>query len=272
MARVWLIASGKGGVGKSTIASSLGMSLAQRGKRVCLIDADIGLRDQDAMLGLENRIVFDLIHVARKECLLAQALLSPEEAPGLSLLPASALARVKELEASAFRSILVELKAVFDDILIDSPPGIERGLRTLLSTELTHVLLVCTPDDICIRNVKRLIMLLQDKRMPEPQLIVNRLQTKLIAAGEMHSAQAVSDMLALPLIGEIPDDGELYRAALRRSLPMTVHCEAQRALRRIAERMDGLDVPLPGYGAVVSPWYKQLFRTSIKEVKRIDYR
>lgn len=270
MANVWLIASGKGGVGKSTIASCLGIGLARSGKRVCIVDADIGLRDQDALLGLENRIFFDLVDVAKKDCLLAQALISPEETPGLSLLPASQFARVKDLDAAAFRSILVELKGIFDHILIDCPAGIERGLRHLLNEELTHALLVCTPDDVCIRNAERVIALLQAKQMPYPQVIVNRLHADLIRAGEMYSARTVAERLNIPLFGELPDDRELSRAMLRHMSPMDVRCEAQQALQRIVSRMDGIETPLAGYGCKALPWYRKLLRPKLKEVTPID--
>lgn len=272
MANVWLIASGKGGVGKSTITAGLGTGLARAGKRVCIVDTDIGLRDQDFMLGLENRVVFDLIDVAKKECLLAEALISPEATPGLSLLPASQFARSKDLDAQTFRSILVELKAVFDHILIDCPAGIERGLRSLLNEELTHTLLICTPDDVCIRNAERVAGLLAEKQAPAPQVIVNRLQEDLIRAGEMYSAQTVAQTLDLPLLGEVPDDRSVYRAALQHLPLMDVQCAACQALQRIVRRMNDEDAPLPGYGTAATPWFRQLFRPKLKEVTRIDHR
>ena len=161
MSTAWIIASGKGGVGKSTIAASVGITMAREGRKVCIIDGDVGLRDQDALLGLENRIVFDLLDVAEGRCRLEQALISPEEESRLSLLPANQFARAKELKPSAFRRILVRLKQKYDVVLIDCPAGIERNLRGLLNDEINECILVCTPDDICIRNAERAASVLE---------------------------------------------------------------------------------------------------------------
>lgn len=268
MGKVWMIASGKGGVGKSTITANLARALARQGRKVCVVDTDIGLRDQDALLGVESRIVFDLLDVANKECLLSQALISPDNEPNLSLLPASQFARAKELSPKAFRAVLAELKSSFDQVLVDCPAGIERGLRGLMNKEIDETIVVCTPDDICIRNVERVIPLMEKKGLPRPQVIVNRLLPDLIRSGEMPSAQTVAQSLDIPLLGEITDDPCVYRAMLQRLPLMDVDCEARNALRRIALRMSGQGAPLPGYGAPL-PWYRKLFHRP-KEVKRLD--
>lgn len=271
MAKTWLIASGKGGVGKSTVTACLGMALARMGRRVCIVDADIGLRDQDALLGLENRIVYDLVDVAHKDCLLSEALISPDDESGLSLLPASQFARVKELEPKAFRRILSELRIIFDFILIDCPAGVERGLRGLMSEEINETVLVCTPDDICIRNAERTMAVMEKKGLPRPQLIMNRLQPDLIRSGEMYSAQVAAATLDVSMLGEVPEDSCVYRAALKHLSPMNVECEAQHAFTRIARRMAGYDIPLPAYGNDKLPWYKRIFRPKLKEVTPIDH-
>ena len=274
MSTSWIIASGKGGVGKSTISAGLGVAMAREGRSVCIIDADIGLRDQDVLLGLENRIVFDLLDVAGGVCTLEQALISPEGTSRLSLLPASQFARAKELEPKAFRKLLARLKENFDVILIDCPAGIERGVRGLMNAEVDESLIVCTPDDVCIRNAERMAGLMEKKGLPRPQLIVNRLQPELIRAGEMYTAATVAATLDLPLLGEIPEDPAVYRATLKHITPMDVDCEARRALTRIAWRMLGSDVdaPLPRFGTQPLPWYRRLFNRphTLKEVKRID--
>ena len=155
MSTAWIIASGKGGVGKSTITACVGLSMAREGRKVCIIDGDVGLRDQDVLLGLENRIVFDLLDVAEGRCRLEQALISKEEEPNLSLLPASQFARAKELKPGAFRRIIVRLKQLYDAVLIDCPAGVERGLRGLMNDAIDESVLICTPDDVCIRNAER---------------------------------------------------------------------------------------------------------------------
>ncbi len=272
MSTAWIIASGKGGVGKSTITASVGLMMAREGRKVCIIDGDVGLRDLDALLGLENRIVFDLLDVAEGRCRLEQALISPEEESKLSLLPASQFARAKELKPSAFRRILVRLKQQFDVVLIDCPAGIERSLRGLMNDQVNECILVCTPDDVCIRNAERAFSVLEKKGMPRPKLIVNRLDEALIRGGEMYAAATVAATLDLELLGEIPDDSYVYRATLTHQSLMDIDCEARHALQRIAYRMLGLStgVPLPGYGTAKLPWYKRIFQPTLKEVKRID--
>lgn len=271
MSRSWIIASGKGGVGKSTIAASLGTAMARDGHRVCIIDADIGLRDQDVLLGLENRIVFDLLDAANGTCTLEQALISPPGMSRLSLLPASQFARAKALDPKDFRKLLGKLKAMFDVVLIDCPAGIERSLRGLINAQVDDCVVICTPDDVCIRNAERTASLLEAKGLPRPQVIVNRLDAELIRAGEMYTAATVAATLDLPLLGEVPEDPAVYRATLRRISPMDIDCEARRALTRIAWRMLEADVeaPLPRYGTEKLPWYKRLGRNppKIKEVR-----
>lgn len=270
MGKAWLIASGKGGVGKSTVASCVATSLARRGQRVCVVDADIGLRDQDALLGLENRIVYDLIDVCSKACRLQQALISPTDQPNLSLLPAAQFARAKELDSKAFKRVIAELKMTHAHVIVDAPAGIEKGLRGLLSAAYDETIIVCTPDDVCIRNAERAVFTLEGKNLPRPSLIVNRLIPELIEAGEMYAAEVVAQTLDLPLLGEIPEDPTVYRALITRMSPMDADCEAQRALTRIARRMAGDSIPLPGLGKAPKAWYQRLFRRRIKEVKRID--
>ena len=272
MSTAWIIASGKGGVGKSTITSCVGLYMAQEGRRVCIIDGDIGLRDQDAILGLENRIVFDMLDVAEGHCRLEQALISPEEEPQLSLLPASQFARAKELKPGAFRRILVRLKQLFDVVLIDCPAGIERSLRGLMNDAIDESILICTPDDVCIRNAERTAGVMEKKGLPRPRVIVNKLDEALIRGGEMYSAATVAATLDLELLGEIPDDSYVYRAMLLHRSVMDIDCDARDALKRIACRMMGVtsDNPLPGYGTTKLSWFRRLFQPTLKEVKRID--
>ena len=270
MAKIWMIASGKGGVGKSTVTASVALALARHGKKVCVVDTDIGLRDQDALLGVESRIVFDLLDVAERVCALSQALVSPEGEANLSLLPASQFARVKELDRRAFRRVLTELRETFDMVLIDCPAGIERGLRGLMNKEIDETVVICTPDDVCIRNVERVIPIMENKELPRPRVIVNRLLPNLVRAGEMYSAQTVAATLDLPLLGEIPDDPCVYRAMLQHLSVIDIDCEARAALLRIAQRMSGMEVPLPGYGSAPLPWYRRFLAVGPKEVKRLD--
>lgn len=267
MGKAWMIASGKGGAGKSTIAAALATALSQQKERVCIIDVDIGLRDQDLILGVENRIVYDLLDVLSGDCTLEEALVSPAPFHRLSLLPAAQFARSRDLDPKAFRQTLRTLKRKFDHVLIDCPAGIERGFRTVMANEYDSVILICTPDDVCIRNAERTVSLLDEQKMPRPQLIVNRLHANLIASGEMYAAQTVAQTLDLPLLGEVPDDMALYRALLTHKNPMQLDCEAQRALSRIAQRMRGVSVPFPAYGARKAGLFRKLLTRRVKEVR-----
>lgn len=267
MGTAWIIASGKGGVGKSTLSACLGTEIAANGQRVCIVDADIGLRDQDVLLGVQDCIVFDILDVANGICPVDQALVvpQPEQLPTLSLLPASQFARAKELEAKAFRKILRTLKGCFDHIIIDAPAGIERNLRGLLSSEIDECVLVCTPDDVCIRNAERAAGVLRKKGLTSQRVIVNRLHPDYIRRGEMYAAQTVAQTLDMPLLGEIPEDPEIYRALLHHQSVMDGESEGREAIARIARRMTtDEEVPLPNYG-LKRTFFQRLFGRRRKE-------
>ncbi len=264
------VASGKGGVGKSTFTANLGAVLAHRGSSVVIIDMDIGLRSQDALLSLESRIVYDLVDVASEECGLGQAVLAHPDIPGLNLLPAAQFARVKALDPVRLKNILDELKASYDYILLDCPAGIERGFRNALNAGVDQTILIVTPDDICIRDAERAAQVLEKKGLERPRVVVNRLNYKLIRRGEMYSARTVAEVLDLELLGEIPEDPVVSRSILNHALFVDFDCEARGAVLRIASRISGAEVPLPGYGVRgVSVWYR-LFPARMKEVSPID--
>ena len=136
--------------------------------------------------------------------------------------------------------------------------------------KLADLMLICTPDDVCIRNAERTSGVMEEKGLPRPQLIVNRLDTELVRAGEMYSAATVAGVLDLPLLGEVLDDSYIYRATLMHLSPLDIDCEARSALTRIARRMMGVSEPLPGYGTKKLSWFRRLFQPTLKEVKRID--
>ncbi len=259
MSSVCVFASGKGGVGKSTITAALATILARAGRSVVLIDADIGLRSLDALLGMENRVVYDLVDVARSRCLLSQALLSDPEMPKLQLLPAAQFARARDLTPKALKRILSVLRKDHDFILLDCPAGLERGLRNVLNAGADETVLVVTPDDLCIRDAERTGALIGGKQLPRPRIIVNRLQNDLIRSGVMLSAQAVAQTLDWPLLGEIPEDSAVLLAQLSHKSVVDYRCEARTALLRIAGRMVGTEVPLPEYGKEKTSFFRRHF-------------
>ena len=270
MSQSVLIASGKGGVGKSTLTANLGAALARRGSGVVIIDADIGLRSQDTFLGLENSVVYDLIDVAGKECTLDQALLDSPTVPNLKLLPAAQFARVRALDSDRLRKILKTLKQSFDFILIDSPAGIEKGFRNLLNAGVDQIILITTPDDLCVRDVERAAQVIESKQLSRPHLIVNRLDNNLIRQHEMLSARTISESLDLPLLGEIPEDPVVYRSVLRHTLFTDYDCKARGAVMRIAGRILGDNIPFPAIGSEKIPLLRRLLPKKVKEVTPLD--
>ena len=270
MSRSILIASGKGGVGKSVFNANLGAALAGAGASVLIVDADIGLRSQDALLGLENLVIYDLIDVAEKECTLDMALLECPAVPGLTLLPAAQFARVKALDSGRLRKILRTLKANHDYVLIDAPAGIEKGLRNLMNAGTDESILLVTPDDICIRDAERTAQIFDGKDLPRPRLVVNRLDNELVSRREMISARVIADTLDLSLLGEIPEDPAVYRSILRHKLLLDFDCPARSAVLRIASRLQGNPVPFPEIGKARIPLLRRLFPGTIKEVTPLD--
>ena len=270
MAKSYAVASGKGGVGKSTITANLAAALSMEGNRVIVIDADIGLRSLDALLSMENRVVYDIIDLLSEDCMLPQALLQSDDYPTLQLLPAAQFARAKKLDPVAFGKLIDSLRPMADYILIDCPAGIERGFRNVLNAGTDETILVVTPDDISLRSAERAGQVIEQKSQGRPFLIVNRLQNELIQRGEMMSARVAADTLDLPLLGEIPEDPVVYRSMYQHALFIRYDCEARNAVLRIASRMKGLNVPFPVYGTQKIPRLRRLFGRTLKEVIPID--
>ena len=271
MSYCFAIASGKGGVGKSAVTANLGAALSEGGKKVVLIDADIGLRSLDALLSLENKVVYDLTDLAAGACETGDALLASEAFPNLSLLPAAQFKRVKSLEPKQFRRVIGNLRGMFDYVLIDCPAGIEKGLRNVLNAGVDDTILITTPDDVSLRSAERAVQVIESKSLPRPRLIVNRLDADLVHSGEMMSARTVSEVIDLPLLGEIPEDQTFCRAMLRHSLLFSWQCEARGAILRIAARLEGKDIPFPAYGQKAgTSWFRRFLSGRPKEVIPLD--
>lgn len=244
MSQSWLILSGKGGVGKTMLTASLGIALAKKNLKCCCVDADIGLRDLDLLLGMENSVVFDMLDVARKDCKLKVALLQHHTLENLSLLPASQNGSSKDLDADTFERIVRKLKKRAGYVLIDAPAGLERGVKNLLPAS-DQSILVTTPDDVAMRDAERVLALLDEKGKPRPMLVVNRLNEQLVASGDCYSAQTVANTLDVPLLGYIPEDPAVVAALNRHESVLEQDCPAAEALDRISRRFLGEYVPLP---------------------------
>lgn len=244
MSQAWMIASGKGGVGKSVLTASLGIALARRKLSCVVIDVDIGLRNLDLLLGLENKVVFDVLDVARKECKLKYALIQDAKRPALSLLAASQMGIPTDLEADSLEQMVAKLKKRFYYILMDAPAGLGHSLSTVMQSA-DQTLLVTTADDVAMRDAERVLSLLDAQAKPRPMLIVNHVHPELVYSGEMYSPQTVANLLDVPLLGYVPSDLSVLRAASRHESFMDMDCPARHAVERICRRFIGETVPMP---------------------------
>jgi septum site-determining protein MinD len=241
--RTIVITSGKGGVGKTTTVANLGCALALRNHRVVMIDADIGLRNLDVVLGLENRIVFDLVDVAEKKCRLKQALIRDKRYEGLYLLPAAQTREKDAISPGQMQEISAELRTEFEYILIDSPAGIEQGFKNAVAGA-DEAIIVTTPEISSVRDADRIVGLLQARELTDPWLIVNRIRPDMIRKGDMMDIDDVNDILALELLGIIPDDESIIIATNRGEPAVTdKNSRAGEAYRNIAGRLDGENIP-----------------------------
>ena len=204
MSECIVITSGKGGVGKTTTSANLSVSLAMMGHKVAVVDADIGLRNLDVILGLENRIVYDLVHVIEGECRLKQALIRDKRLENLFLLPAAQTRDKSAVNPEQMRKLVEQLKAEFDYVIIDCPAGIEQGFKNSIAGA-DKAIIVTTPEVSAIRDADRIIGLVEAAELPEPRLIINRFRQKMVDRGDMLNKDDILEILAIPLIGVVPD-------------------------------------------------------------------
>lgn len=237
------ISSGKGGVGKTTATANLGISLASLGKRVVVIDADIGLRNLDVIMGLENRIVYDLVDIVEGRSKLRQAMIKHKKFDDLYLIPAAQTRDKMAVSPEDMVKLTDDLREDFDYILIDSPAGIERGFRNALEPA-DEVLIVTNPEVSAVRDADRIIGLIEAADKGPGRLIINRLKTELVKKGEMLSSDDVFDILGLTIIGIIPED-ELVLSASNSGVPVTLNMDSKAgmAFNNVARRVIGEDVP-----------------------------
>ncbi len=242
-ARVITITSGKGGVGKTTATANIAAALAQLGNQVVAIDADVGLRNLDLVMGLENRIVYDLVDVIEGRCRLRQAMIRDKRTDGLYLLPAAQTRDKTAVSPSDMVLVCDELRPSFDYILIDSPAGIERGFRNAIAPA-DEVIIVSNAEVSSVRDADRIIGLLQADEKGAPRLIVNRIKPDMVAAGDMLAIGDVLDVLMIELIGTVPEDDQVI-VSTNRGFPVVLenHSLAGEAFRNIARRIRGEEVP-----------------------------
>lgn len=246
MGEAIVITSGKGGVGKTTTTANLGTALALQGKKVCLIDTDIGLRNLDVILGLENRIIYDLIDVLEGRCKVHQALVKDKRFDDmLYLLPAAQTADKNDVNPEQMKELVTELKKDYDFVLIDCPAGIEQGYKNAVAGA-DKAIVVTTPEISAVRDADRIIGLLEmEENMEPPKLIINRIRQHLMNAGEALDVNEITTHLSIDLLGIVADDESVITSS-NRGEPVVMNPANPAALgyRNIARRMLGESVPL----------------------------
>ena len=243
-ARVIVITSGKGGVGKTTTTANIGAALADKGHKVLLIDTDIGLRNLDVVMGLENRIVYDLIDVIEGRCRISQALIKDKRCQNLVLLPAAQIRDKNDVSTEQMKELIFSLKDSFDYILIDCPAGIEQGFKNAIAAA-DEAIVVTTPEVSATRDADRIIGLLEAAGIKNPRIVVNRLRIDMVKEKNMLSVEDILDILAVKLLGVVPDDENVV-ISTNKGEPLVYKGDslAAKAFKNIASRIEGVEVPL----------------------------
>ena len=243
-ARVIVITSGKGGVGKTTTTANIGAALADKGHKVLLIDTDIGLRNLDVVMGLENRIVYDLIDVIEGRCRVSQALIKDKRCQNLVLLPAAQIRDKNDVNTDQMKELIYSLKESFDYILIDCPAGIEQGFKNAIAAA-DEAIVVTTPEVSATRDADRIIGLLEAAGIKNPKIVVNRLRIDMVKEKNMLSVEDILDILAVKLLGVVPDDENVV-ISTNKGEPLVYKGDslAAKAFKNIASRIEGVEVPL----------------------------
>ena len=243
MGEVIVITSGKGGVGKTTTTANIGAGLSKLGKKVVIIDTDLGLRNLDVVMGMENLVVYNLVDVVDGSCRLKQALIRDSRYENLYLLPSAQTKDKSAVSPGQMKKLTAELKEEFDYILLDCPAGIEQGFQNAIAGA-DRAIVVTTPEVSAIRDADRIIGLLEAARMEDIRLIVNRIRMDMVRRGDMMSVDDVADILAVPVIGAVPDDEDIVISANQGEPLADTNSLAGEAYFNICRRISGESVPL----------------------------
>ncbi len=261
MAEVIVVTSGKGGVGKTTTTANLGTGLAKLDKKVVLVDTDIGLRNLDVVLGLENRIVYNLVDVVDGNCKITQALIKDKKVDGLYLLPAAQTRDKDAVTPEQMKTLVDELRKDFDYIILDCPAGIEQGFKNAIAAA-DRALVVTTPEVSAVRDADRIIGLLEANEIKNSRLIVNRLNVDMVKHGNMMTAEDVVEVLSIDLIGVVPYDEKIVVSTNTGTPLAGDDTLVGRSYMNICHRLMGEDVPFlnleakKGFFARISDLFK----------------
>lgn len=242
MGEVIVITSGKGGVGKTTTTANVGTGLSKLGKKVVLIDTDIGLRNLDVVMGLENRIVYNLVDVIEQNCKIKQALIKDKRYDTLYLLPSAQTRDKDAVSPDQMKALTDELRNEFDYVLLDCPAGIEQGFKNAIAGA-DRAIVVTTPEISAVRDADRIIGLLEANEIGKTELIVNRLRMDMVKREEMMSSEQVLDVLAVDLLGIVPDDENIIISTNKGEPLAGDNSLAGKAYMNICQRITGVDVP-----------------------------
>ena len=242
MGEVIVITSGKGGVGKTTTTANIGVGLAKAGKRVVVIDTDLGLRNLDVVMGLENRIVYNLVDVIEGNCRMKQALIKDKRYENLFLLPSAQTKDKTAVSPGQMKKLTEELSEEFDYVLLDCPAGIEQGFQNAIAGA-NHAIVVTTPEVSAIRDADRIIGLLEKNKIMKLDLIINRIRMEMVKRGDMMSVEDVSEIIAIHLLGAIPDDDQVVIATNQGEPVIETDSMSGKAYQNICNRLMGEEVP-----------------------------
>ena len=260
MGEVIVITSGKGGVGKTTTTANLGSALAMRGKKVVLLDTDIGLRNLDVVMGLENRIVYDIVDVIEGKCKLRQALIKDKRFTDLFLLPAAQTRDKDAINEDEMIRLTQRLKEEFDYIIVDCPAGIEQGFKNAISGA-DRAIVVTNAEISSIRDADRIIGLLEASNIRNPELIINRIRPDMVKRGEMMDVEDILDLLSIDIIGVVPEDENIITQT-NKGEPAVANKKAAsgKAYIEIARRILGENVEITIPGRKKESFFSRIFK------------
>ena len=238
------VTSGKGGVGKTTATANIAVALASMGQKVTCIDSDIGLRNLDVVMGLENRIVYDLVDIVEERCRPRQAMIRDKRFENLFLIPAAQTRDKNAVSQKDMNKLVEELREEMDWVLVDSPAGIERGFRNAIAPA-DEILIVTNADVSAVRDADRIIGIIEAEQKGPPKLIINRIKPQMIKRGDMINTDDVLELLAIKLLGVVPEDEQVIVSTnIGRPIVLDEKSRAGQAFKNIARRLMGDDIPL----------------------------